>query len=82
MKDLEIPHIREMYTKRGISFADAYQARYKEYLKPQPSSMVSKYVDGVMKYEVYDYEGNILDPNEEDVQRFIQFNIDAESGLG
>ena len=72
MEDLEISHIREMYTKQGISFTDAYKTRYKAYLKPQPSAILSKCVDGVMKYEAYDYEGNILNIDDETVKAFIQ----------
>jgi len=68
MEMLRFDHIRAHYEKQG----DPYDILYQLYLKPTPKSMSCKLVDGKVQCDVYDEDGNIMDPNDPNVKYFIE----------
>ena len=69
MEMLRFDHIRGHYEKQG----DPYDILYQLYLKPTPKSMSCKLVDGgKVQCDVYDEDGNIMDPNDPNVIYFME----------
>ena len=68
MEMLRFDHIRGYYEKQG----DPYDILYQLYLKPTPKSMSCKLVDGKVQCDVYDEDGNIMDPNDPNVKYFME----------